>query len=148
MKIFISSDHGGFALKQYIIKHLSETGAEFEDLGPFELDEGDDYPDYALKLGEQVASNAGNVGILICRNGAGVCVAVNKVKGVRAGLSWGVFHAQSLKNDDNTNVLCLPADFIENEKAMEIVGTWLSTPFSEETRHQRRIDKISSYENK
>jgi ribose 5-phosphate isomerase B len=148
MKIFVASDHGGFTLKQFLVKHFAETGAEFEDLGPFEVDEHDDYPDYAIKLGEQVAVTADSLGILICRNGAGVCFAVNKVKGIRAGLSWSVFHAQSLKNDDNTNVLCLAADFVDNEKALEIVGTWLSTPFSAEPRHQRRIDKVSTYENK
>ena len=148
MKIYISSDHGGFEMKNYLIAHQNEIGVEFEDLGPYELNHHDDYPDFATALGEKVASEANAAGVLICRNGNGVCIAANKVKGVRAGLSWTSFHSRSLKNDDNTNVLCLSADFLENEKALEIIGTWVTTPYSDEPRHNRRIQKIADYEAK
>jgi ribose 5-phosphate isomerase B len=146
MKVYIASDHGGFELKEFLKKHFVEVGIEHVDMGPFELDPHDDYTDLAIPLAEKVSSDKEGMGILACRNGIGVCVVANKVKGIRAALSWSSFHAQSTRNDDNSNVLCLPADYIDNEKALEIVGTWLSTPFSGEDRHIRRINKIIKYE--
>ncbi len=106
----------------------------------------DDFPDFAIPLAEKVAENEQNLGILLCRNGAGVEVAANKVDGVRAVLSWDSKHAASTRADDNANVLALPADYLDEQKALEVVDIWLSTPYKKEERFERRLKKIESEE--
>lgn len=143
--IYISSDHNGFEYKAKIIEYLKSINEEIEDLGPFVYDKDDDYPDYAFKLGEKVSSE--NVrGIIICGSGIGVCVACNKVNGVRAGYCESVEHAIKCKTDDNINILVLDTIIVDEELDFKIIRTWLETPFSEEERHVRRINKISEYE--
>lgn len=140
--IYISSDHGGFELKNRVLEFLKQKGAEVEDLGPFELNPADDFPDFANVLAQKVVKETGSKGILICRNGVGVCVAANKFAGIRATLSWTPKHAFSARNDDDTNVLCLPADYVNANLALEIVDIWLNTPFSGEERFVKRLKKI------
>lgn len=147
MKIFLASDHGGFELKEKIKEHLSNSGKEVIDLGPEKLDPGDDFPDYAIPLAEKVAESQDNLGILLCRNGAGVEVAANKVDGVRAALSWEPKHAASTRADDNSNVLALPADYLSDSVAFKTVDAWLSTPYTKEERFERRLEKIEKEEN-
>lgn len=139
--IFIAADHGGFELKNRITSHLENQGITFKDLGAYTLLPADDYPDYVKPLVNKVLENAGNKGILLCRNGVGVCMLANKSKGIRAVLSWNAKHAASSRNDDNTNVLCLPADYIFEEETINTVDAWLSTPFGSAPRYLYRLKK-------
>jgi len=141
--IFIASDHGGFDLKNKIVTKFKKEETEIIDLGAHELDPTDDYPNYVKILTEKVLSSAENKGILICRNGVGVCMAANKYKGIRAGLSWNHKHAISSRNDDDTNVLCLPADYIQDEDAINTVKAWLETPFGNKERYVRRLQEAN-----
>jgi ribose 5-phosphate isomerase B len=144
--IYISSDHRGYELKNYLIKELTPKGTIVMDLGPFNFNPDDDYPDYAKLVAKKIQENPHNMGILICANGVGMSIAANKFKGVRASISWNSKHAATSRNDDKTNILVLPSDFIIKEEALEITQTWLSTDFSGEERHLRRIMKITSFE--
>lgn len=140
--IYITSDHGGFKLKQIIYEYVKTLGLEITDVGPNTLVLDDDYPDYIKNLTPKIAENPTNMGIVICRNGVGVAMFANRFKGIRCGLSWTPEHAKSGRNDDDTNVLALPADYIEETTAKSIVKMWLETPFSSEERFTRRLKKI------
>lgn len=144
--VYLASDHGGYTVKERVKRWLTQHSIEHKDLGPFALQEDDDYPDYILPLAETIAQT-GEQGIISCRNGQGVAIAANKVPGVRAVVCWNVACAISSRNDDNSNILSLPADFLADEETEEIVAAWLDTPFSNDARHQRRISKINDYEN-
>lgn len=144
--LYLASDHGGFKLKERIEKHLKEKGYDVVDLGPEKLDPGDDFPDFVVPLAHKVAENPENKGIALCRNGVGVEVTANKVHGVRAALSWNPKHAASSRRDDDSNVLALPADYIDQKKVVEIVETWLSTPYAKQQRFERRLKKIKKEE--
>lgn len=146
--IYLASDHGGFALKQQVAKFLGKQKLAYLDLGPTKFKDGDDYPDYAARVARQVAKNpVTNLGILICRTGLGMCIVANKFRGVRAGLVWSKDPVFRSRNDDMTNVLCLPSDFLSPAEALAIVKAWLTTPYSLEARHMRRVRKISQLEN-
>jgi RpiB/LacA/LacB family sugar-phosphate isomerase len=140
--LYVASDHGGFKLKTKIVEFLAKELMDFEDMGPDKLVPDDDYVETAARLVEKVRSDNKNHGILICRNGVGVSIFANKFKGIRAALSWKPEHAASSRNDDNSNILALPADFIDEKTALEIIGTWLITPFSNAERHVRRVNKL------
>ncbi len=140
--LYIASDHGGFKYKGDIITYLERKGIEVKDMGPTELIPDDDYPDYVVPTMQEVQKNPENMAILICRNGVGVSVLANKFKGIRCALSWSKEHAQSSRNDDAANVLAIPADFLTREEALNVVHGWLSTDFSGDERHVRRLKKI------
>lgn len=142
--IYISSDHGGFNLKKYLIETFKNKGVEIQDLGPKDLNGEDDYPDFASELAKKIQESPENKGILICRNGVGMSITANRFRGVRAALSWNAQHAISSRNDDDANVLSLPADYISENEATDIVEKWLNTPFSNQERMKRRLDKLSS----
>ncbi len=144
--IYLASDHGGFKLKETIEKHLREKGDDVIDLGPKKLDSTDDFPDFVIPLAKKVAESEENLGIVLCRNGVGVEVAANKIDGVRAALSWDPKHAASSRRDDNSNVLALPADYLDPKKAIKVLDSWLSTPYSKEPRFERRLKKIEREE--
>lgn len=147
--IFIGADHRGYKLKEALKIYLKELNFNFEDLGATELIFDDDYPDYAIKVSEKVAENPKeNLGILICGSGVGVDVVANKFKGVRSALVFNSEQARMSRNDDNTNVLSLSADFIEENLAKEILRVWIETPFSWLERYARRLEKIKIIENK
>lgn len=149
MKIYIASDHGGIKLKSEILASdkLQIKNYKFEDLGPFELNPDDDYPDYALKVAEAVASDEGSVGVLICRSGNGMAIAANKIKGAYAALAFSIHHAEMARRDDNANIICLDADY-EGDDPIEIVKKFLETEFAGmDTRHGRRFRKIQDIEN-
>lgn len=148
MKIFIGSDHRGFELKEFLKRKLEENNFEFEDIGNFVYDSNDDYPDFAFKVGEKVSQNKVNLGILICGSGAGVCFAVNKIKGIRASLGINPEMVKNAKADDNINILCLASDFTTKENAWEMVKVFLETKFKNEEKYLRRIKKVEEYENK
>ncbi|MBR9705580.1 ribose 5-phosphate isomerase B [Candidatus Pacearchaeota archaeon] len=143
-KIIIGSDHGGFKLKEKIKGYLKELGYDNEDMGPFN-DESSDYPDYAKKVAKKVASEKGK-GILICGTGMGMCMAANKVNGIRAALAYDEYTAKMSREHNNSNILCLGERSLKEEMAMKIVKIWLKTPFSKEERHHKRVDKIMDLE--
>lgn len=141
--LFIASDHGGFQLKKRLMRYFeNELNLTVKDLGPAEHVDGDDYPDYVFPLTEKVLEKDGR-GILICKNGIGVCVAANKVPGIRAGIGYNTAVAETMMQDDNTNVLCLAAATLSEEYAIAIVKHWLNTEFSNEERHNRRLAKVA-----
>lgn len=145
--LYIGSDHGGFRLKENLKKFLKKEKIDFLDLGPNKLNPKDDYVDYAIKVARKVSNKPNTeVGILICRSGQGVCITANKFKNVRAALVWNVGEAKASKNDDMSNVLCLPADYVKQSTAQKIVKAWLSTEYSKAVRHVRRIKKIGALE--
>jgi ribose 5-phosphate isomerase B len=146
--IYISSDHRGFELKNFLVEELGKNDIYIEDLGPKEIYPEDDYPDYAKIVAEKIQENPENMGIVICANGVGISIAANKFDGVRAALSWNPIHAASTRNDDGANVLALPADYMTKEEALITVQRWLTTNFSGEERHIRRLVKLASFEEK
>ncbi len=144
MNYFIASDHAGLELKEYLTKEFTEL----KDIGPKEFIVEDDYPDYVFLLVKELKKNLNNSrGILICKNGVGVCMAANKFKDIRAGLTFSTEHAQTLVSDDNVNILCLPADFISKEGAKKIIQNFFELKFNPENRHLRRLKKVSIIEN-
>jgi len=146
MKVFIGADHRGYNLKEFLKKKLKKNNYEFEDCGNLVYDPGDDYSDFAFRVGESVKENSGSLGILICGSGAGVCFAVNKIKGIRGALAMNPEMAKTIKADDDINVLCLASDFIEENLAWETVKTFLETKFKNEEKYLRRIKKVEDYE--
>lgn len=144
--IYISSDHRGLILKDHIVSELTKRDIEITDMGPKSLDPEDDYPDYASLVAKKVQENDQDKGIVICANGVGVSITANKFSGIRASLSWTPEHAQSSRKDDNSNILALPSDYITKENALETALSWINTPFSNEDRHIRRINKIKDIE--
>lgn len=144
--LYIASDHAGYNLKEEIGLFLDGLGCPYEDMGPKEMDQQDDYPDYAIPLAQKVASERDSLGILICGTGVGVCIAANKIKGIRAALIQDEVTARLSREHDNTNILCLGARVLDVESVKEIVKIWLQTEFSGEERHVRRLGKIEEVE--
>lgn len=145
--LYIGADHRGYKLKETLKIYLKELNFEFEDLGAREIFPDDDYPDYAINVAQKVSENPKeNLGILICGSGVGVDVVANKFKSVRSALIFNAEQARMSRNDDNTNVLSLSADFIDENLAKEIVKIWLETPFSRLERYARRLEKIKAIE--
>ena len=119
--IYIGADHRGYKLKEALKIYLQELGYDFEDLGNKELNPDDDYPDFALAVAKKVSEDLeNNRGILICGSGVGVDIVANKIKGIRSALCFDVKQAQMSRNDDNTNVLSLPADYISEDLAKKL----------------------------
>jgi ribose 5-phosphate isomerase B len=149
MLIYIGADHQGFKLKEALKGFLKNKGYEVVDLGNDHYDENDDYPDFAAKVAKAVSDDPENRrGILICRSGAGVDIVANRFKGVRSVLAISPDQVYLSRNDDDTNVLSLASEFINEETAQKVVLTWLTTPFPGEEKHKRRLQKISNLENK
>jgi ribose 5-phosphate isomerase B len=142
--IVIGSDHGGLNLKSALKSYISRRGITVSDAG---TDNGDsvDYPDFGLKVAEMVASGAAESGILICGTGIGMSIAANKVPGIRAALVTDVFMARMAKEHNNANILVLGGRVLDEQKACDLVGTWLDSVF-EGGRHQGRLDKIAEIE--
>lgn len=144
MIIYIGADHRGFYLKETLRRALKDDGYEAIDLGNFESDGNDDYPDFARVVAEKVAGAGGEVrGIVICGSGFGVDIVANKFNGVRSALAMSTEHIRAGRHDDDVNVLSLAADFIKPEEVLDIVRTFLSTPFQKEDRYARRLGKIA-----
>lgn len=145
--VYIASDHAGLEIKETVIEILKDLGILQCDLGPFELDPEDDYPLYAIMLAEKVAANPADRGILICGTGAGMCIAANKVKGIRAAEAESAKEATLIRQHNDANVLILSRMCYEPHLYKEIIETWYNTPFSNEERHIRRLNQIKAYEN-
>lgn len=144
MRIAVGCDHRGVALKHSVIKLTTEMGHTCEDLGTYDT-ESVDYPDIAERVAMAVASGKCSLGILICDSGIGMCIAANKVKGIRAALCHDAFDATRARLHNDANILCLGAANGGEERAPEIVRTFLTVEF-EGGRHQRRLDKIRDIE--
>ncbi len=144
MKIAIGSDHGGFQLKETVKAYLTEKGYDIEDLGCFS-GESVDYPDFALKVAEKVASGEFEKGILMCGTGIGISISANKVRGIRAALCHDHLTAFLAARHNNANILCMGGRTTGPETAKDIVDAWLNTPF-EGGRHNRRLAKITEME--
>lgn len=150
--IYIGADHAGFKLKEYVKIFLENKKYKVVDVGAYKLIKDDDYPEYAFKVAEKV-SKTNNRGILVCGSAEGICIAANKVKGVRAVPVWNMINAGLTREHNDANVLCLaggdmlkPINGLSKQQAEKIILTWLKTKFSEEKRHKRRIKQISDYE--
>ena len=141
MIIAIGSDHGGLKLKTEIVNHLKERGFEVSDKGCNSFDSCD-YPDYSAAVTDAVVGKEADLGILVCGTGIGMSMAANKVHGIRAALCGDCFSAQATKEHNNANVLCLGERVTGPGLALKIVDIFVDTPFSNEDRHIRRIDKF------
>jgi ribose 5-phosphate isomerase B len=149
-KIYISGDHAGFEYKEKLKNWLNSQKYPVEDLGPKTYDSKDDYPDYTFPLAEKVSKNKNSKGIVIAGSGIGEVIAANKVKNIRAVL----FHSsnnlkkflETSRIHDDTNVLCFGSRFVTLDQAKKGIKIWLNTKFKNETRHKRRLGKISKYE--
>ncbi len=144
MKIAIGSDHRGLEVKRRIVTLLHNLGHEVLDVGPEER-ENVDYPDYAFQVGNAVGDGRVERGILICGTGIGMCIAANKVRGVRAAPCHDSITAEMSRRHNDANVLCLSADLLGEELIDRMVRIWLTTEF-EQGRHARRVEKICRYE--
>lgn len=143
MKIFLGSDHNGYHLKEKVFAYLAKRGYEVEDVGGKVLDPSDDFPEFAqmaaLKIiGEEEASDPR--AILLCGGGQGMAMAANRFRGIRASVIWDEYEAKMTRNDNDSNVLCLPSRILENDDKewQAIVETWLKTPFAAAPRYKRR----------
>ncbi|NCU29001.1 RpiB/LacA/LacB family sugar-phosphate isomerase [Candidatus Saccharibacteria bacterium] len=142
MKIYLGSDHRGFHLKEKLFAYLVKHGYEVEDVGGRELDPDDDFPQFAQAASLKVIADESTDprAILICGGGQGMSMSANRFRGIRASVIWDAFEAKMTRNDNNSNVLCLPARVLENDESAwkGIVETWLNTPFADAPRFARR----------
>ena len=147
MKIAIGCDQAALKLKNDVVEKLRKEGYEVEDFGIHEQ-KSVDYPDYALPVAEAVASGRADKGILICGTGIGMSIAANKVKGIRCALCSDTFSAHATREHNDANILAFGERVVGEGLAMDIVDTFLKTPFSGDDRHVKRIAKISAIEDK
>lgn len=147
MKIAIGSDHAGYVYKQPIIDHLKTKGYDVTDVGCYN-EESTDYPIYAFKVGESVASHESDYGVLICGTGIGMSIAANKVKGVRAAAIQSEFGAKATKEHNHANVLCVGSRTNTLEEVLHFVDLYFDTENENTPRHLRRIEEITEYEDK
>ncbi len=145
MKIAIGCDHGGFNLKPTLKEYLEKKGIEYIDFGT-DSDKSVDYNDYAIKVAKSVAKGECDLGILICGTGIGMSIVANKVKGIRCAHCHDVFSAKMTKLHNDANVLAFGERVIGAGLMLEIVEAFISTPFSNEERHIRRVNKIKELE--
>lgn len=147
MLIFIGGDHRGFKLKESIKAYLKSSGYEVVDVGSATYIDGDDYPDYAKLVAEKIQEDPENRrGVLVCGSGVGVDIVANKFARVRSVLAMSADHAIVSKSDDDTNIVCLAADFIDDSTAKKIVSAWLQAEFIPQEKYRRRLQKIEDIE--
>jgi ribose 5-phosphate isomerase B len=146
MRIAIGADHGGYPLNERVIEGLRAAGHELIDFGTHVGSRPDDYPDYALKVGQALQHGEADIGIIVCGSGVGASVAANKLKGIRAALCGDTYSAHQSREHDDCNVLCLGARVTGEELALEIVRAFVAARFTGEERHRRRLAKIAAIE--
>lgn len=143
MKIYIGADHNGFQLKEQIEAYLRELGHEVTDVSGDSLDPADDYPLHAAKVATSVLANANSIGVLLCGSGQGVCMTANRFKGIRASLIWSESEARAARNDDDSNIICLPARELKSfSEARNLIDAFIKTPFEGAERYKRRIKEM------
>ena len=150
MKIYLGADHNGFHLKEKIFAYLVKRDHDVEEVGQSELDPNDDFPEFAQAAAIKLIGDTGKDprAILICGSGQGMSIAANRFRGIRASVIWDADEARVTRNDNDSNVLCLPARVLENDEVewKDIVDTWLNTAFANAPRFRRRnaqIDEIA-----
>jgi ribose 5-phosphate isomerase B len=148
MKIHIGSDHAGLEFKAIIIAHLKKNGHDVIDHGPHEFDSQDDYPVFCIPTAQATAADPSSFGIVLGGSGNGEQIAANKVKGVRAALVWSIETAKLARQHNNANVISIGQRMHDQAFCLELVDTFLATPFSADERHVRRIAQIANYESK
>lgn len=146
MRIAIGSDHRGFEAKRRLVNVLTELGHAVADQGTLDADSVD-YPDYAYAVGKLVSKGEADRGILVCGTSLGMCIAANKVRGIRAASCQDLITAEMSRRHNDANVICLSADLLGEELMAQMVRVWLETPF-EAGRHARRVEKIAQIEAK
>lgn len=144
MKIYMGADHNGFDMKAALTEELTRAGYQVVDEGNTVENPDDDFPQFAAKVVAAIKASDDNDprGILICGSGQGMCMAANRFKGIRASLVWSDDEAHAARNDDDSNVLCLPACYMNTADAIAIAQVWLSTPFAGASRFKRRIKEL------
>lgn len=147
MKIYLATDHAGFGLKQSVKAFLMEKNNEVEDCGAFEYNQNDDYPDLIKIAAQKVAEDKNSFGIIFGKSGAGEAIVANKIKGVRAILGFNEENVRLSREHNDANVLSLGSEFIDEQTAYNLCTLFINTPFSNEERHVRRIEKITQIEN-
>lgn len=147
-RIGIAADHGGYELKEHLLKQLQGAGHEVIDFGDRQLKSSDDYPDFVAPMACAVARGEVERGIALCGSGVGASVAANKVPGVRACLIHEIFSAHQGFQDDDLNVICLGGLVVGHALAWELVQTFLAARFSGAERHRRRLAEVADLENK
>ncbi len=140
MKIALAADHAGYEEKEKVKTTLRELGVDYTDMGT-DSSESVDYPDYARKAAEAVASGEYDQGLLLCGSGTGMAIAANKVHGIRAAVAWSPEIAALAREHNNANVLALPARFLSDDDVRGILKAWFTAHF-EGGRHERRVEKI------
>ncbi len=145
-KIYLGSDHAGFDLKEVVKASLITGGYEVQDLGALELDEKDDYPSYADAVAKKVATDAESVGMLFCGNAEGVCIVANKTDGVRAAIGYAEEAVKTARTDDDANIICFAGRLQTVEQVIQLAHLFVSTTFSNQERHLRRLAEIKKIE--
>jgi len=146
MRVHIASDHAGYDLKAALVAHLGEKGHDVVDHGALTFDPLDDYPSFCFAAGEAVVAEPGSLGVVIGGSGNGEQIAANKVRGVRAALAWNLETARLGRQHNDANVVAVGARQHSVEEAISFVDAFLAEPFSQDPRHQRRIDEVGAYE--
>ena len=146
MRIHIGSDHAGLELKAQLIEHLVSGGHDVTDHGPYEFDALDDYPDFCIPAAQAVAKDSSSIGIVLGGSGNGEQMAANKVKGDRAALVWSIDIAKLAREHNNANVIAVGGRMHEIAFVKQLIDTFIATPFSNDERHIRRIEKIGKFE--
>ncbi len=146
MRVHIGSDHAGFELKTHLLTHLASLGHDVVDVGPAVYDAQDDYPPFCIATGLAVLADPGSLGIVIGGSGNGEQIAANKVPGIRCALAWSVETATLGRQHNNAQVVGIGARMHSLDEAAGIAAAFVATPFSDEPRHQRRIDILDAYE--
>ena len=146
MKLYFGADHNGFDHKRILLEKLAAAGYEVADMGDVNRVPDDDFPQFAERVvrAMQTSTDPDARGILLCGSGQGMCMAANRFKGIRASLVWDVDEARAARNDDDSNVLCLPAHSLTSDEAERIALTWLATPFAGAPRYVRRIQTLDN----
>jgi ribose 5-phosphate isomerase B len=146
MRVYLGSDHAGFDLRTHLVRRLTDLGHDVVDIGPHRYDPQDDYPPFCLETGRRVVADPGSLGVVIGGSGNGEQIAANKVAGVRAALAWSTETAQLSRQHNDANVISIGARMHDVDAATGFVTTFLQTPFSQDPRHQRRIEMVAAYE--
>lgn len=144
--VYIGADHRGFHLKELLKKSLLDQGIVVVDLGNNHLDPADDYVDFAREVAEATAQNENNRGIVLCGSGVGVDIVANKIHGIRSALVSDMQRAYQSRQHEDVNIISLPADILTETEAINIVKVFLETPFSNENRHIKRLEKLEEVE--
>lgn len=146
MRVHIASDHAGYELKAIAITHLENNGHEVIDHGALTYDPQDDYPSFCFEAAQATVNDPGSLGIVIGGSGNGEQIAANKVRGARAALAWNLQTARLAREHNNANVVGIGARMHTTEEALEIIDAFLAEPYSNDPRHQRRIEILASLE--